>query len=97
MRCWANTNGEMPSRQQLWLVAARAGTCPRVVQNAMRLAAGLGLLMIQERRRQCNRNGDQPMKAESAPTFRRAVAFPLPTVEEIEAALDELLSRDFQA
>ena len=32
------------------------------------------------------------MKAESAPTFRRAVAFPLPTVEEIEAALDELLA-----
>jgi len=58
----------------------------------MRLAAGLGLLTIQERRRQCNRNGGQPMKAESAPTFRRAVAFPLPTVEEIEAALDELLA-----
>ncbi len=37
-------------------IAARAGCCRRLAQNAIRLAAGLGLLTIQERRRQGQKN-----------------------------------------
>jgi len=33
-------------------IAARAGVCRRMVQSALREAAGLGLITIQERRRQ---------------------------------------------
>src|SRR4051812_47444366 len=37
-------------------IAARAGVCHRMVQNALREAARLGLLTIEERRREGRRN-----------------------------------------
>jgi hypothetical protein len=37
-------------------IAARAGVCRRMVQNAIREAARLGLLTVQERRREGRRN-----------------------------------------
>jgi len=37
-------------------IAARAGTCRRMVQNAIRQAAALGLLTVQERRREGQKN-----------------------------------------
>src|SRR3954451_5241590 len=37
-------------------LAARAGVCRRMVQNAIREAARLGLLTIEDRRRECRRN-----------------------------------------
>ncbi len=37
-------------------IAARAGVCRRMVQNALREAARLGLLTIEERRREGRRN-----------------------------------------
>src|SRR5215210_7642704 len=37
-------------------LAARAGVCRRMVQNALREAAGLGLLTVEERRREGRRN-----------------------------------------
>jgi hypothetical protein len=37
-------------------IAARAGVCRRMVQNAIREAARLGLLRVQERRREGRRN-----------------------------------------
>jgi len=37
-------------------IAARAGVCRRMVQNAIREAARLGLLMVEERRREGRRN-----------------------------------------
>jgi hypothetical protein len=37
-------------------IAARAGTCRAVVQNAIRTAAQLGLLTVEERRREGQRN-----------------------------------------
>ena len=37
-------------------IAARAGVCRRMVQNAIREAARLGLLTIEERRREGRRN-----------------------------------------
>jgi hypothetical protein len=37
-------------------IAARAGVCRRTAQNAIRTAAGLGLLTVQERRRQGQKN-----------------------------------------
>jgi hypothetical protein len=37
-------------------IAARAGTCRAVVQNAIRTAARLGLLTVEERRREGQRN-----------------------------------------
>src|SRR3712207_81326 len=37
-------------------IAARAGVCRRMVQNAIREAARLGLLTIEERRREGHRN-----------------------------------------
>jgi hypothetical protein len=37
-------------------VAARAGTCRRMAQSALRQAAGLGLVTIQERRREGQKN-----------------------------------------
>ena len=37
-------------------IAARAGVCRRLTQNALRLAAQLGLLTVEERRRQGQRN-----------------------------------------
>jgi hypothetical protein len=37
-------------------IAARAGVCRRTAQNAIRTAAGLGLLTVQERRMQGQKN-----------------------------------------
>src|SRR3712207_7343300 len=40
-------------------IAARAGVCRSMVKNAIREAARLGLLTVQERRRQGHRNLDR--------------------------------------
>jgi hypothetical protein len=37
-------------------IAARAGVCLTTVRNAVRMAAGLGLVTIEERRQHCARN-----------------------------------------
>jgi hypothetical protein len=37
-------------------IAARAGTCRTVVKNAVRVAAAMGLLTVQERRREGQKN-----------------------------------------
>jgi hypothetical protein len=48
--------GQGACAQTIDEIAARAGTCRRMVQNAIRQAAALGLLTVQERRREGQRN-----------------------------------------
>jgi hypothetical protein len=52
LRASAHLRGQGACARAIDEIAARAGTCRRMVQNAILQAAALGLLTVQERRRE---------------------------------------------